>query len=929
MGSVGSKPVHFKHYSQLPLAIQKQTSPDISRSELFKVYSHQSFPGNDKSDSGFKDAGHRGEANSSGPRFLLQNVFNKEGGWGIETHLRPQGFEQVHSHKAFLPNFAIRHSYLSSSKRLASEDRSSPSLFPFVCRGDSQTVFEGCLQWRNSPVNCSAIWPIIGAPCICGSLKLGGRDPQESRHSSFGLFGRLPPSLSGQIQVNGTSCGNVGRLGVFGMARELPEVGDGTNTQVGILGPGLGYSVPNNRLAHQKSRRNKSLPDKAIKAGQLLVKRVAKRVGKTKLRQLCDSPGPSSLSKGPTLPEKVLPEKPEEKIEFRSARGLPVVVGSSRGLSKPVTQERGNAFLDHRRSGCGLGSKSKQQVSLRQMGHEPKSLALEPKRDVCRLCGNKVTGVIVTECPHFGSDRQSDSSSVHKESGRDSVLEAVRPNNPVVRVDLSAEHNDDSVPPARKPKRHCRLPVKGKVSTRVAPAATSHGGSVQTMGGSRNRSLCYKRHGSRFKVCQSRLKGWLRRVLRRLQPNLGLSDSLGISTSKHDAQGSGTSEQGKRDIHCDSATVDPVLLVSRPEDTRASTPTAHREPEGGAAGQDDGTTSTVSGQASTSGLENWGWGDQVKDWSRDEQRLLRSSWRPSTINTYSAPLKRWILWCESHGVDNKCPEGKDLARFLANLYLEKGFAYSTVMLHKSAVSTYCAPRVENLAKNFFVQQVLKAVSLAKPRPAKLPVWDVKILYEWLKSSEFPDTLFYQSRHTALILLLASGRRLHDLTLLELGDQGYAETEDTVTFWPKFGSKTDTSSHRQSGWLLMKHQDSKLCPVTNVKKLVKISETRRNQTTNVNSLFISITGDTKPASKTMISGWVRSAFKLAQIDGYSPGSIRSAVASRGWLDNRPIQEILERGNWKCVETFSKYYCRNINKPVSEDVPGLLYNNFKTM
>ncbi|CAH2050842.1 unnamed protein product, partial [Iphiclides podalirius] len=38
------------------------------------------------------------------------------------------------------------------------------------------------------------------------------------------------------------------------------------------------------------------------------------------------------------------------------------------------------------------------------------------------------------------------------------------------------------------------------------------------------------------------------------------------------------------------------------------------------------------------------------------------------------------------------------------------------------------------------------------------------------------------------------------------------------------------------------------------------------------------GVVRPASKTMIAGWVRSIFKLAKIDA-SPGSIRSAVASR--------------------------------------------------
>ncbi|KAF9412618.1 hypothetical protein HW555_008930 [Spodoptera exigua] len=169
-----------------------------------------------------------------------------------------------------------------------------------------------------------------------------------------------------------------------------------------------------------------------------------------------------------------------------------------------------------------------------------------------------------------------------------------------------------------------------------------------------------------------------------------------------------------------------------------------------------------SGKANASGLENWGWEEQIADWSVEEQQLLQNSWRPSTLTTYSAPIKRWLHWCKTHNVDNKNP----------------------------------------------------------------------------------------------------------------------------------------------------------------------GEARRSPDRQVRSLFVSITGVLRPASKTMIAGWVRSAFKLAKIDA-SPGSIRSAVASRKWLDNRPVQEILDRGNWKCLETFSKHYCKEISNPVNSVASDLLYDNFKTV
>ena len=68
------------------------------------------------------------------------------------------------------------------------------------------------------------------------------------------------------------------------------------------------------------------------------------------------------------------------------------------------------------------------------------------------------------------------------------------------------------------------------------------------------------------------------------------------------------------------------------------------------------------------------------------------------------------------------------------------------------------------------------------------------------------------------------------------------------------------------------------------------------------MFISITGLIKAATKTMISGWIQSIFKEADVRA-PPGSIRAAVASKSWLENRPLDKILSRGNWKCYETFN--------------------------
>ncbi|KOB79390.1 Neuropeptide receptor A33 [Operophtera brumata] len=62
---------------------------------------------------------------------------------------------------------------------------------------------------------------------------------------------------------------------------------------------------------------------------------------------------------------------------------------------------------------------------------------------------------------------------------------------------------------------------------------------------------------------------------------------------------------------------------------------------------------------------------------------------------------------------------------------------------------------------------------------------------------------------------------------------------------------------------------------------------------------------KAASRTVIASWVKSALAEAGIIA-SPGSIRSAVASKNWADNVPVDEILSRGNWRSGNTFRQFY-----------------------
>lgn len=208
--------------------------------------------------------------------------------------------------------------------------------------------------------------------------------------------------------------------------------------------------------------------------------------------------------------------------------------------------------------------------------------------------------------------------------------------------------------------------------------------------------------------------------------------------------------------------------------------------------------------------------------------------------------------------------------------------------------------------------MLKAIDMAAPRLRRNTIWDVQSLIVWMRNEIVGEkSIFQVSRRLALILLLASGRRVHDLTLLRIDDDNMVLTKDFVCFWPEFGSKTDRASHRQSGWKLLRHKEKVMDPVFWSSKLLEVSQARRNGERGSRNLFLTSRGVAGPASRTVIAGWVRSALKSAGID-FSAGSMRSAVASKRWSDGVPLDDILKCGNWRGKNNVFKHYFKQVER-----------------
>ncbi|CAK1598123.1 unnamed protein product [Parnassius mnemosyne] len=232
------------------------------------------------------------------------------------------------------------------------------------------------------------------------------------------------------------------------------------------------------------------------------------------------------------------------------------------------------------------------------------------------------------------------------------------------------------------------------------------------------------------------------------------------------------------------------------------------------------------------------------------------------MRIYEAAWKRWVSWSCNKKVDPKNPTGSQLAQFLSDLYLIHGLTYNTILLHKSVVATLC--NIENsthLSSHVLVKHVLKSISLKNPKQSKPPIWNVSELISFLTAYKVDSkNIFQTSRHTASLLLIYSGRRLHDLTLLRVDPNHCIKSEDSIIFWPEFGSKTDRSDYRQSGWkFVANNTHCNLNPLFWIEQTITLLNERRSSARSSN-LFITLRGAAKPASRTVIAGWVKTYFQ---------------------------------------------------------------------
>lgn len=893
---------NFKRYSH---SFHFKASSCISERSNNVQFCNKTISTNDSSDK----ANAQG-SDSRGSRSVTQlpvySFSNFESGRFLPPNLQLKKTERVCTYPGLSTVQPLSSAYISSTQRLDGKVGFVPGLFSPAHTSTAPQVSQGELQRYPLPDDVSTFWTVSSSRYFRFGHELDSRTSQEPQDSLRSVPGRLSSGQSILRAATTTGQNYNYYTRATRMDGQLQEICSGSDTTPRVSRRDLGYTT---QLQIPVGTKVPNAPQCTTRTERQLVPQTGPVPnGATQLCLICRPKGKAPLSDATILQQTVAKiPTPQTNHDTGTSLSRDELVGDDGFQFNSYTFGTHHTSPNYGRFRCGLGSTTWTGSSIRSVDNTTTELARKLQRTVCGLPSSSTRTAAAAECPHSTPDRQSHGRGIYKQGGWHEIKEIVRTNQTTAGTARLSKRNFNSSVLPRAIQCRSRRAVTQEDKSRMAPTAKGHDTAFPALGRTRSRSVCINNSSRSGTVC---INGSTRRrgsISQRVSPLLGLQASLALPSTQPYAPSTESPQQGARQVCTDSSEMGEGVLASRSTAQSHSKSTSDTEPTSGINRHENGTTSPRGSQHVLGGLADTRWADIIKDWTDQEKSLLLASWRPSTIRTYVPAWKKWTRWCSSNSVDFKCPNPTEVARYLAHLHIHEGLAYRTILVHKSAISTFTKINKCDVSSNFLVKQILKAISVEKIRPSKPPIWDPRSVITFLSNKDIDENNLYQvSQRVAVLLLLASSRRVHDLTLLKIGPEHLIDEGKSIIMWPSFGSKTDSLDRRQSGWKIKEHPDKNLNTVYWIRILLQVSQERRSEEKWL-ELFITTRGQCKPATKTIIGGWIKAVLRDAGIEA-SPGSVRSAVSSLNWLENFSIDNILATGNWKREHTFKNYYCR---------------------
>lgn len=903
-----------ENHLRLSDSLHPKTTSDAQTS---RRTGNEAISSDDSTDSK-NDFGRCSETFNPQRRLCVSHVSGAKARPNIQTSFQSEKSQCICRRQDISPCKCSKSTTVSSARRLDAEDRHLTSVLSCAYCDFPSTVSKAHLQRDCLRHDMPSVWPCQCTQNFCDADKLGCLETSCTRHESTSLLGRLSFGTSKPSCPCATRRRDYPILNVSGMDNKQRKIVQIPNTTPRVSRNQLAYCQKPKDFANQKDRQDyqpNSIPSKQAKLG---CSGGSKAGGNAEFRQFFNSSRSSKLQRRTEVTEPLTERSGHKRNHCASSRRHDLVDGTSERLLKHLAQPS-NPLYGNRCFRDRLGCLRRRHSFSGYLAEQRDEFSFQRKGiDRCSLFSSRI-------CTHneelypIGSMRQQKRSSIPTKERRHSLSSSSENNSGDLSPSPTTQHLHHSELYPRPSKLNSRQSVEEEDAAGMASTSKSHLSNISKMGRTQDRPDGFSKCACCPELCIMGHKGQERPVSRCLQQALEIPDRLGLPSTLPHAQSAGEVKPSSGHIHHNLPEVGECILESRSQEKGHSSSILHQEPTQGPSRHTDKPSTSSSGQSGIGGMEMSGWSDILTGWTSSQKSLVEAGWRQSTLKTYKNAWDRWLAWCKKTNISPKVPNASSVAQYLVHLFTDVGLAYRTILVHKSVIANFCCPESEaNLSSHILIKQVLKGIANKSIKPVKPPIWNPQVVVNYLLSHNCSDvSIFEVSRRCAILLLLASGRRIHDLTLLSIAQDMCIVESDKITFWPCFGSKTDTLNHQQSGWQILSGLDKNIDPVFWTKRLIDLNRLRRNEICN---LFLTTVGPVKAASRTIIAGWVRTLLKDSGIEN-SPGSIRSAVASLNWVEKYKIEDILARGNWQSSNTLLKFYRKPLLQPPSAGVPSV--------
>ena len=299
--------------------------------------------------------------------------------------------------------------------------------------------------------------------------------------------------------------------------------------------------------------------------------------------------------------------------------------------------------------------------------------------------------------------------------------------------------------------------------------------------------------------------------------------------------------------------------------------------------------------------------------SEDALNLVCCAWRSSTKTVYQSAWHKWTQWClsqqtkEGGAISPEAPTPAQFVNFLAYLNAKEGLKPGTICVKKSAIFQFLPqPVYKSIVKSTEFRLFLQGLKKSQPRVKKSFIWNVETVIAALANTVVnKESLYLLGRHLALLILLFSGRRVHDLSLLSIAFGNILWEDDAVVLQPIHGSKMDSYSRKQLPIRFVNGPHVSLSIPTLLEYYLRLSQPVRGSHT---ALFLSPQLPHEPAKPQKLRYWCKSLLGECGVGKPPPGSTRSAIATYSLLEGVPIEAVMERGNWRSAHVVFSHYFR---------------------